>query len=100
MSMNKFLHWREFLWSVLLVVFLGTVFYPPWNRTYQTTGISQVVKPGPRAFLFSPPEPAPPDGWRPDAPNFGVAIAWDRLVLEWIVIGACALVLVRFRKRS
>ncbi len=103
-----------------LLLIAGSGLYAPWNYTFQAQGISQVVKPAPRAWLFSPtpPEPrsrasgvsstpvdllAPQPYPRPSDPRYGVVLAVRRLVTEWIVIGAAtgaALVILHSRRED
>ncbi len=117
-----------------LLLIAGSGLFAPWNYTFQAKGISQVVKPAPRGWLFSPPspekvgrrspinlldiQPRPRDpgvrdpfadlrGVEPD-PNpsdhrNGVVLAVQRLIAEWIAIGAAtgaALVILHTRRRE
>ncbi len=100
-----------------LLLIAGSGLYAPWDHTWQAPGISQVVKPASRAWLFRPPTPdskategsrrvnllanSPPaaDPWDTFTGTTGdekekrdlrqgVVLAWKRLAVEWLVIAA------------
>ncbi|MCP3963417.1 MAG: hypothetical protein GY719_36740 [bacterium] len=95
---------RGILFAGLLLI-AASGLYAPWDYTFQAQGISQVVKPAPRAWLFRPP---PVEGaassqtatsgrlsgflkqqHQADS-RLGVVLAVRRLAVEWIVIAAAA----------
>ncbi len=100
-----------------LLLIAGSGLYAPWDHTWQASGISQVVKPAPRAWLFRPPHPKTTKSnmaleakrtalkaYESDNPSLkyatnlleakvqdpreGTVLALKRLAVEWLVIAA------------
>ena len=68
-----------FILAMTLAVIGLMCIFPPWQYTYQQSGISQVKRPAPYAFVLKP--PAPED---PSLRRCGVVIDSRRLVFQCV----------------
>ena len=69
---------------VLLLVLSGITLFPPWTYTYSRAGMSPVLWPAPRGFIFHPPRPI--EGFE----HAGIILDIGRLAVEWLAVASCA----------
>jgi len=84
------------------ILFLASALYPPWVGTRQSQGKQQVVYVRMYAPVYAPPEArestrprlversAAGHRYRYEIIEYGVALDFGRLALEWLAIGATA----------
>jgi hypothetical protein len=80
-----FQRWLIFL---LLLALAVVTLFPPWTYTYSKAGMSPVLRPAPRGFLFTPPEPLVRGSI-----YHGIILDLRRLFAEWValLLSGCAI---------